>query len=702
MSMRTTIAVLLTAAAIFVVSLRRAMASAPEQHLPITQYTAPKNVDTPRTFPIIAGRAEWEKRRASLRLQAQVSCGLYPLFERTPLEPHVFDRVERDGYTVEKVAIQTHPGFYLAGNLYRPFGPKTAQNHGATQGARYPGILVAHGHFEQGRMVDEERGCIAARAITFARMGCVAFSYDMVGFNDTRQLGSHYGVPYAADRAHWLWGVNLMGLQTWNSLRALDFLAALPDVDTARLAITGESGGGTQTMMLAAIDDRLAATGPCVMVSHSMQGGCLCENAPGLRIEYSNMEIAASAAPKPQVMVGATGDWTKTMLTIEGPAVKRVYRLYGAEDHLRYDLFDFGHNINRTSRNAVYQFFGKMLLRDPNSDAYSEPPYKMEPVADLRVFPDSAPLPANAKTPEQLTEYLKNLGTAQFQKAMPTDADSLDAFKKRYRPLWEHTLVLALPEAGHIDRLTDMRVRRDDLDLQSVTLPRPEGGPPVPVQILRPVGSRPLDQVVILISPKGSAAFSPQTSALVRSLLKHGVTVALPELFLQPGRYDAASAAARTAAMDTFKNYFTTYNRTDLQERVQELALVADYLRKHVRKRVTLYGAGQAGLWAMLAAPLVDRVAADCDQVDLASDEPFLTDALFLPGFRRMGDFRTALTLAAPHPLLLHNTAGRFTSEGWLQSVYAAVGAQGSLRIGQNVEPEEELINWLAGKQGGR
>ena len=126
-----------------------------------------------------------------------------------------------------------------------------------------------------------------------------------------------------------------MGLQTWDSIRALDFLASLPDVDKKRLACTGASGGGTQTFMLGAADDRLAAQAPIVMVSHIMQGGCLCENAPGLRVDYSNMEIAAQPVPRPQILVASTGDWTRATMTVEGPALQRIYDLFGASDHLR-------------------------------------------------------------------------------------------------------------------------------------------------------------------------------------------------------------------------------------------------------------------------------------------------------------------------------------------------------------------------------
>ena len=220
-----------------------------------------------------------------------------------------------------------------------------------------------------GRLTDTETGSAAARCINFARQGMVAFTYDMVGYNDTffpdtvapgadkKNLYKRHR-SFGTNASDLLWNINLMGLQTWNSIRALDFLESLPDVDRNRLACTGESGGGTQTFMLGAIDDRLAAQAPIVMVSHSMQGGCSCENAPGLRVEYSNMEIAAAAAPRPQLMVGATGDWTKTMMTIEGPGVASVYQLFNHEDRLRYRIFDFPHNYNKTSREAVYEFFG--------------------------------------------------------------------------------------------------------------------------------------------------------------------------------------------------------------------------------------------------------------------------------------------------------------------------------------------------------
>src|SRR5437588_12280483 len=111
--------------------------------------SAPVNLNTPREFPKIASRKEWQTRAREIREQILVSCGLWPMPEKTPLQAHVFGKIERDGYSIEKVYFQTLPGFYLAGNLYRPLG----QGRGP-----FPGILNPHGHWKEGRLADTKDG----------------------------------------------------------------------------------------------------------------------------------------------------------------------------------------------------------------------------------------------------------------------------------------------------------------------------------------------------------------------------------------------------------------------------------------------------------------------------------------------------------------------------------------------------------------
>ena len=209
------------------------------------------------------------------------------MFPKTPLNPQVYGKLDRDGYTIEKVVLETFPGFTLSGNLYRP----------ARATGKVPGMLCPHGHWEDGRVNPE----VQQRCIRWAKLGCVVFMYDMVGYNDSKPF-TH---AFLNDRLR-RWGLSLPTLQTWNSIRALDWLTSLPDVDVARIGCTGESGGGTQTFLLTALDDRIKVSAPVVMVSDTFQGGCVCENAAGLRHGTDNVEFAAMCAPRPLILVGAT------------------------------------------------------------------------------------------------------------------------------------------------------------------------------------------------------------------------------------------------------------------------------------------------------------------------------------------------------------------------------------------------------------
>lgn len=637
----------------------------------------PKTLNTLRSFPDIRSKAEWQARAKEIREQVLVSCGLWPVPEKTPLNPKIFGKIVRDDYRVEKVYFQTYPGFYLAGNLYRPVG------HGD---GPFPGVLNPHGHWSNGRMADTSEGSIAARCISFARQGMVAFSYDMVGYNDTKQV-TH---SFARNPANQLWNISLMGLQTWNSIRALDFLESLPDVDKKRLACTGESGGGTQTFMLGAIDDRLAAQAPIVMVSHSMQGGCLCENAPGLRVDFSNMEFAAVPAPRPQILVAATGDWTKTTLTVEGPAIESIYRLFNAADRLRYVRFDFGHNYNQTSREAVYQWFGTWLLNRPDAPL-PEKTYRKEPDQDLRVWPDGN-LPPDALNEEGLVSSMIERSQNQLRALKPADRRSLREFERVLRPAWLQTLQIQLPEKGLLVEIGERRNIAGYTETK-LSLGRNGRGDRIPVLMISP--ARDSHRIlVVLAHPDGKAAYLKATSepaGLAKTLLDRGHSIVIGDAFLTGELANPEAQKARKL----FGDYFTTYNRTDLQERVQDLITISTFAQTYSKdRRVILCGSGRAGLWALLAAPVVDAVVADCDTLDVASDEALLAPDLFVPGIRKLGGFEGVATLAAPHPLLLHNTGPKFTTT-WLRETYDAVKAGRSFEARAERLVDDAVANWI-------
>lgn len=346
-----------------------------------------RGVNDTYVAPQFSSRAAWNIRAAHIRELVLASAGLLPMPDRTPLGANVFGDLARPDYIVSKVYFESLPGFFVTGNLYRPTGD-----------GPFPAILSPHGHWAYGRLENSATASVPGRAINLARQGFVVFTYDMAGYNDSRQLEHRrFGGPREK-----LWGLSVAGLQLWNGIRALDFLESLPYVRRDRIGATGASGGGTQVFLLAAVDERVAAAAPVNMISLHMQGGCLCENQPGLRLDTNNVEIAATIAPRPLLMVSATGDWTTNTLEREYPAVRALYALNGAADRVHGVKFDAPHNYNRDSREAVYAWMARWLQDAPADVRREERAFTPDPLPDLLVF-HQRPVPQNAVDAAKLT-----------------------------------------------------------------------------------------------------------------------------------------------------------------------------------------------------------------------------------------------------------------------------------------------------------
>lgn len=323
-------------------------------------------------------RADWEKRAE--RIRQGIIKGMK--LDQMPKVVNTFSPIIRnirmmDGYIVENIAIESFPGFYVTGNLYRPVESKQ----------KYAAVLCPHGHWDMGRMIAQ----MQYRCACLARMGAIVFAYDMVGFGESKQVT--HDIPIA------------LLLQTWNSQRVLDYLLSRPDVDPKRIGITGASGGGTQSFILTAVDPRVKVSVPVVQVSSHFFGGCVCESGmpihKGKDYQTNNVEIAALCAPRPMMIVSDGGDWTSNVPRVEYPYIQKVYAIYDAENrvenvHLPSELHDYG----PSKRFAVYNFLARYLDLNPGklpyNNGFDESFVKILPAEDLKVFTIETPIPPNA------------------------------------------------------------------------------------------------------------------------------------------------------------------------------------------------------------------------------------------------------------------------------------------------------------------
>ena len=337
-------------------------------------------------------RESWDAYSRHVRERIQEGAGLAPWPRRTPLNPIIRARRVYDGYTVENVAFESVPGYFVTGNLFRPLNAKPP----------YAAVLATHGH--AGKINKPEdydhyarfAPSMQARCAALARMGTVVLSVDMFGMGDSiLEVGEEaHRHPFS------------MTIQAWDNMRAIDFLLSLEGVDPRRVAVTGESGGGTQAFLLTALDSRAAVSVPVVMVSAHFFGGCPCES--GLPIHRSadhfvnNAMIAALAAPRPMLVVSDGKDWTANVPKVEYPFLQKIYAYYAAEGNvMSVHLPAEGHDYGPSKRAAMYRFmaerFGLNLAAIQDADGkIDESQITIEHAGPMHVFDDNFPLPARA------------------------------------------------------------------------------------------------------------------------------------------------------------------------------------------------------------------------------------------------------------------------------------------------------------------
>jgi len=693
---------------------------------------------------------EWKQRAEHTRRILHVTLGLWPMPTKSPLNPVIHGTIDQGDYTVEKVYFESIPGFYVTGNLYRPKG----------KSRRRPGVLSPHGHFPGGRFQDEGRDTarqqitlgaerleeggrsfMQSRCVQLARMGCVVFHYDMIGYGDSVQIPldvahrfSQLRVKFKEPPARGLYSAsaelnlqNPMGLHTYNSIRALDFLAGLPDVNPERITVTGGSGGGTQTFMLCAVDDRPLVSVPVVIVSTTRQGGCTCENISGLRIGTYNLEFTALHAPKPLLLISADDD-TRTMAERGFPELKQHYRALGAEQNVSHvALLQFPHNYNYVSRAAMYHWLNRHLdlgFEEP----ILERPYRLLAREELSVWDVQHPRPEGGPDFEhKLLEWLTDDAGRQIAALAPRDGRSLERYHQVVGGAWDVLLrnLPNNPELGFESTESAERGKyRETLGLlryRSIEDHQVE----LPMVLLEP--NKAVQRTVIWIDEQGKSGLYVNDGSLkapIQSLLNSGVTVIGVDLLYQGEFYTvhrmpcgisrAASLTGLTGLAEeqpdkrqrwltgeeAFAGWTYCYNLPLFARRVHDiLAVLALVKRDNVKPHeVDVVGLNGAGPWVAAAIAqaqgAITRAAINTEGFRFA-DLKDVYDVNFLPGAAKYDDLPGLLALSAPMRLWLAGEGKEVPPI--VSAAFMAAGGLENLTIfsGESRDAAKAAVEWL-------
>jgi len=337
----------------------------------------------------VTNRQQWEARRGELRGQYFEMLGLWPLPERTPLQPVVTGVLERqEGFRVEKLHFQSRPRLYVTGNLYLP--------KDAAPGAKLPAVLYVCGHSGRGR--DGNKTAFQQHGMWFATHGYACLLIDTLQLGEIAAI--HHGT-YRYDR--WWWqarGYTPAGVECWNGVRAIDYLQSRPEIDPERIAVTGISGGGAATFWITAADERVKVAVPVsgmgdledYVGEKVVNGHCDCMFLINT-FQWPWTQIAALVPPRPMLFENSGHD---TIFPMNGNdrIRARLERLYGFYTNRTDRLFDIGvtpggHDDKVELRLMAYRWINRFLKGDDKP--VTEPELPAFEGKLLRAFPDELP-----------------------------------------------------------------------------------------------------------------------------------------------------------------------------------------------------------------------------------------------------------------------------------------------------------------------
>jgi len=601
-------------------------------------------------------RDDWEKLRREYREEYYYMLGLAPLPERTPLEPVITGTLQGEGFVVEKLHYQSRPRLYVTGNLYRPRQVKP--------GERLPAVFYVCGHSGMGR--NGNKTAYQSHGIWLARHGYVCLTVDSLQLGEIAAI--HHGT-YRENR--WWWhsrGYTPAGVECWNGVRGIDYLASRPDVDPQRIAVTGISGGGAATFWIAAADERVKVAVPVsgmadlrsYVSNRVINGHCDCMFLYNT-FQWPWARIAALIAPRPMLFTNSDNDAIFPMDANERVInrLERVYSFYGAGDLVDAFVSIGGHAYRQDIRQGAFRFLNIYLKNDPRIVTDSEVDlvandkagkrYPIEP-AKLRVFATDADLPKD----ELNTTIDRHF--VPMARVRPPEPGQFDSWKKGLMDELRRVTFRGFPE-----RVPPAKVLRE---VQGNEL-RLETEPGIEVALRDVSIEKPLRAKRVLLvasDPEGKVLVTPEPGDRGYFLHPRGEG---PTRWTQknPPNYVARS--------------HVLLGRTVDGGRVWDVIATARYLHAKHEGKVPVFVAGEGGggVLAAYAALLEPEIAgAVLSRPPLGHMEPSAPELL---NVLRVCDVPEVLGMLAPRPLAIHGVDRE--SLGTVIQAYRSAGEPGKL-----------------------
>ncbi len=555
--------------------------------------------------------AQFSARQRRIRETLRRINGPFPT-DRGDLAAQVVGKIDRDGYVIEKVIYQSRPMHHVTANLYLPKNITKP----------VPGVLVPCGHSRNGKAAEVyQKICIS-----LAKRGMAALIYDPIGQGERHQLLGETGKPVVQGTSEhnlvgiggWLVGLGTANYRIWDGLRSMDYLAGRPEVDSKRLGCTGNSGGGTMTSYLMALDDRIAVAAPsCYLTTFERLFDTIGpqdaeQNFPGqVALGLDHADFIAMRAPKPTLMCVATQDF----FDLEGAWTtfresKRLYGLLGHPERMSIIEYNDKHGFSKPRREAAMRFFRRWLQGiDDNPD---EGELTTSTDAELRCTPNGEVLASfKAKVSVfDLNRERASLLAPQREAAWMNKEKALKAVRKLTATrtvervqVDDRGLVLdAANPLGKLGRVRKLVLRRSSQDV------------PVPALLCLPTGNTKSPRpAVIYAASDGKASGFGENGAIAKAI-SHGKIVL--SIDVRGFGETAGSAGGSYGGMprDSYHAAMLSLhlNRPLLGQRTEDMLTAVSYLaaREDVDKsRIELVGVGHCGPVALHATAFDKRIS---------------------------------------------------------------------------------------------